>query len=294
MSVTSVRAILAGAAIAAAVGVRAEERAAHYVRFARGNAVSYGILEGETVKELKGDLFQQPKPTGKRFKLSEVKLLVPVEPQKVLGVAGNYVQLGQTPRTEPRPHPRWFAKLPTSLGLPEADIEIPADAANLDWEGELVLVIGKKARHVSVDEAASCIFGVAVGNDVSENTWYGERKGDEEPARLISKGTDTWAPIGRSIVTGVDYNDLGIEIRLNGELAGKGRTRNMLNSPAQLVSYLSRYMTLLPGDLIFTGTVPRVPGTPDALKAGDVVEVEIEKVGKIRNRVVPMKAPARD
>lgn len=271
----------------------AQEGITHYVRYARGNTISYGILEGETVKELQGSLFENPKPTGRSFALSEVKLLIPVEPQKVLGVAGNYVWLGQAPRTTPRPHPRWFAKLPTVLGTPESDVEMPPEASNLDWEGELVLVMGKKARHVSAAEATRYIFGVTVGNDISENTWYGERQGDNEPSRLISKSTDTWGPIGRSIVTGLDYRDLGIEVRLNGQLAGKGRTSQMLNSPAQLVSYLSRYMTLMPGDLIFTGTVARVPNTADDLKVGDVVEVEIEKVGKLRNKVVPFPASAR-
>ncbi len=264
-----------------------------YVRYAAGADTSYGLLEGEgeTIRQLSGDPFHGPRPTGRTARLRDVRLLTPVDPArtgKVLGVAINTRRPG---REQPVPQPRWFAKLPTSLVATEGEVEYPPEATNLDWEGELVLVIGKRARHVSVADAPGYIFGVAVGNDYSENTWYAERQGVNEPSRLISKSVDTWAALGPAIVTGVDYSNLRVDIRVNGETVATGRTSDLLNGPAELVSNLSRYVTLLPGDLIYTGTYPTLTGKTNKVKPGDLVEVEIERVGLLRNRIVAMRAP---
>ncbi len=278
----------------------------HYVRYTDGVTTSYGILDGETVRELDGDLFANPQPTGRTHKLSDVELMLPVDPMKtthVVGVAGNTSWRADSGR--PRPtvlHPRWFTKFPTSLQRWDGPIEIYPESENLDWEGELVLVIGKKGRHISVEDAPDYIFGVTVGNDVSENTWYGEgmrvvegssrpRPDTNMPTRMLSKASDTWAVIGKSIVTGANYTDLRVTIKQNDVLVGDGRTSNMINSPARLVAYLSRYFTLLPGDLIYTGTVPSTDANPGRMAAGDVVEIEIEDVGVIRNEVVEVTAP---
>jgi len=278
----------------------------HYVRYTDGVQTAYGILDGETVHELNGDLFGDPQPTGRSHELADVFLLLPLDPRDVthvVGVAGNTSWRADSGR--PRPtvlHPRWFTKSPTSLQTWNGDIEIYPEAKNLDWEGELVLVIGKKGRHISVEDAPDYIFGVAVGNDVSENTWYSEgmrmvegsdwpRSDPNIPTKMLSKSPDTWAVLGKSIVTGANYTDLRVTIRQNDVLVGEGRTSNMINSPARLVSYLSRYMTLLPGDLIYTGTVPSTDANPGRMQAGDVVEVEIESLGAVRNRVVEVTEP---
>ncbi len=263
-----------------------------YVRYAVDGVVSYGILEGDSIRELSADYFSSPKLTGKTMRLADVKLLAPLDPmkvQKVLGVAGNYTIPGRQPRAVP--HPRWFAKMPTSINRPEGGVEVPPEASNLNSEGELVLVIGRKARMVPVAEAPAYIFGVTVGNDISENGWYGERKGVDEPSRMIAKSMDTWACLGPAIVAGLDYRDLRIDVRLNGTLVATGRTSDMVNRPAVLVSYLTRFVTLMPGDIIYTGTVapPSLPGQRREMKPGDIVEVEIEKVGLLRNTFVPMK-----
>ncbi|MEL7044853.1 MAG: fumarylacetoacetate hydrolase family protein [Pseudomonadota bacterium] len=277
-----------------------------YVRYTDGVTTSYGILDGETVHELDGDLFGNPQPTGRTEDLADVFLLLPVDPRSVthvVGVAGNTSWRADSGR--PRPtvlHPRWFTKSPTSLNTWNGDIEIYPEAENLDWEGELVLVIGKKGRHISVEDAPDYIFGVTVGNDVSENTWYSEgmrmvegsswpRSDPNIPTKMLSKSPDTWAVLGKSIVTGIDYSDLRITIKQNDVVVGDGRTSNMINSPARLVSYLSRYITLLPGDLIYTGTVPSTDENPGRMVAGDVVEVEIEQVGMVRNTVVEVTEP---
>jgi 2-keto-4-pentenoate hydratase/2-oxohepta-3-ene-1,7-dioic acid hydratase in catechol pathway len=259
-----------------------------YVRFARDQIVSYGILEGETVRELRGDLLASPQPTGRTFALSDVEILAPIDPadvHKVIGVAVNTMGAG---REGPIPNPRFFAKFPTSIRGPGDAVELPPEAGNLNYEGELVLVIGRTGRHIPEAEAMDYVFGVTVGDDFSENTWYGERQGVDEPTRLISKGTDTWAPIGPAIVTGIDFTDLAVEVRLNGEVVQSGRTSELANKVPNLISYISRYVTLEPGDLIFTGTVGRVPGARRAMQAGDVIEVEIEGLGVLRNHIVPM------
>ena len=133
------------------------------------------------------------------------------------------------------------------------------------------------------------VFGVTVGNDFSENTWYGERQGVEGPTRMISKGTDSWAPIGPAIVTDIDFTDLAVQVRLNGEVVQRGRTSELANKVPALISYISRYVTLEPGDLIFTGTVGRVEGARRRMQPGDVIEVEIEQLGLLRNHIVPME-----
>ena len=283
--------LLAVAAVCRPAPPCAAQSVVRYVRYAQGDRISYGIQDGQTIRELSGDPFSSPRATGRTVRLADVRLLSPIDPArggKVLGVAINTRRPGREASVL---HPRWFAKLPTSLVGPGADVEHPPEATNLDWEGELVLVIGQRARHVSVEDAPRYIFGVAVGNDFSENTWYGERAGVNEPSRLISKAADTWAALGPAIVTGVDYGDLRVVIRVNGDTIAVGRTSQLLNNPAQLVSNLSRYVTLLPGDLIYTGTYPTLTGKENTVHPGDVVDVEIEQLGLLRNRIVPMKAP---
>ena len=285
-------AIVAVAIVASAITTAwGQEGVTHYVRYTVAGDTSYGILEDEMVRELDGDLFAPPTPTGRTFRLSEVRLLAPIDPstvQKVLGVAINTRRPG---RESPVPHPRFFAKLPTSLGGPDDPVELPPEAGNLNYEGELVLIIGREGRHIPIAEASDYVFGVTVGDDFSENTWYGERQGVEEPTRLISKGTNTWAPIGPAIVSGIDYSNLAVETRLNGEVVQRGRTSDLVNDVPNLISYISRYVTLKPGDVIFTGTVRRLPDARRVMQAGDVVEVEIEKLGVLRNSIVPMQTP---
>ena len=260
-----------------------------FVRFQSGETLAYGELVGETVYELSGyDLFSPGARTGRTFSVSGVDLLSPIDPAQVPKVIGIAINTRGAGRTGPVPHPRFFAKMPTSLRGPGAAVELPEEAGNLNYEGELVLVVGKGGRHIAEEDALEHIFGVTVGNDFSENTWYGERAGIEEPTRLISKGTDSWAPIGPAIVTGVDYLDLGVEVRLNGEVVQSGRTTELANGVPNLISYISRFMTLQPGDLIFTGTVGRVQGARRVMEDGDEIDVEIEHLGTLTNTIVNM------
>ena len=269
-------------------GTAAAGAQTRYVRFERDQWIAYGILEGEIVRELRGELLDAPQLTGRTFPLAEVTLLAPIDPatvHKVIGIAINTLGAG---REGPIPHPRFFAKFPTSIRGPGDPVELPPEATNLNYEGELVLVIGRRGRHIPADSAFSYVFGVTVGNDFSENTWYGERNGVEDPTCMISKGTDSWAPIGPAIVTDLDYGDLGVVVRLNGVVVQRGRTSELANKVPALISYISRYVTLEPGDLIFTGTVGRIRDARRVMQPGDQIEVEIEGLGMLHNHIVSM------
>jgi 2-keto-4-pentenoate hydratase/2-oxohepta-3-ene-1,7-dioic acid hydratase in catechol pathway len=245
-----------------------------YVRYAAAGKISYGILEGETIRELSGNLFVTPKPTGKRVKLADARLLAPVVPGKVIAVGLNYLShLGERPAAQ---YPGLFAKLPSSIIGPGDDIIYPADAENLHYEGELVVVIGKRASQVTVADAPSYILGVTAGNDVSERNW---QRSDLQWFR--AKASDTFGPLGPVIASGLNYNDLLLQTRLNGEVVQSQRTKDLVFDVPTIVSYVSRYVTLEPGDVIYTGT----PGTTRPMKPGDVVEVEIEGIGVLRNPV---------
>jgi 2-keto-4-pentenoate hydratase/2-oxohepta-3-ene-1,7-dioic acid hydratase in catechol pathway len=244
-----------------------------YVRYESGGTVSYGIVNGDSVRVLSGDYFSNPRPTGRSVKLSSVRLLAPVVPKKVIAVGLNY--LSHT--TTAAPYPGLFAKMPTSIVGPDAAIVYPGDAKNLHYEGEMVVVIGKRASNVPEADAAQYIFGITAGNDVSERDW---QRDDLQWFR--AKAADTFGPLGPWIVTGLDYNDLLLQTRLNGTVVQSQRTKDLIFNVHHIVSYISRYVTLEPGDVIYTGT----PGTTKAMKPGDVVEIELEGVGVLRNPVV--------
>lgn len=266
-----------------------------YVRFTDGSHTAYGFVEGDMVYELVGDYFGEREWSGRQFSLDDVKLDLPLDPrrvQKVIGVTYNYNAAGESKVV---PHPAWFCKLSSALNPHDHHIELPPYAKNLNYEGELVIVIGREGRNISIDDAPSHIFGVTIGNDVSENTWFFERQGLSEPSRLVAKSNDTWACLYTTIVRGLDYSDLHLQVRLNGDIVTDGRTSSMVNNPARLISYLSNFVTLQPGDLIYTGTAspPCLPGMRHAMQDGDVVEVEIEQIGTLRNHVVAVSDDGR-
>jgi 2-keto-4-pentenoate hydratase/2-oxohepta-3-ene-1,7-dioic acid hydratase in catechol pathway len=273
MTIPLRRTLAATVLIFAAAVATATAQVTKFVRYESAGRTSYGILDGETVRELSGDLFDAPKPTGRTMKLAEVKLLAPCEPSKVIAVGLNYkTHLGERPAAA---YPGLFAKMPTSIVGPGADIVYPEGASNVHFEGELVVVIGRRAKDVPAASAAEYIFGVTAGNDVSERGW---QKADLQWFR--AKASDTFGPLGPAIVKGLNYNDLLLQTRLNGEVVQSQRTKDLIFDVHEIVSYVSRFVTLEPGDVIYTGT----PGTTKAMKPGDVVEVEIEGVGVLRNR----------
>ncbi len=272
------RTLLGVAATAVASGIAAAQPATvKYVRFRKGATTAYGRLDGDSVAVLRGNLFANPKETGAKHKLSDVKLLYPCLPPKVLAVGLNYKShLGN--RTPPS-SPEIFYKPITCLQHPEADIVIPKDAKNLHYEGELVVVIGKAASHITPEQAPGVIFGVTCGNDVSERDWQNGPQKDLQWWR--AKGADTFGPLGPAIVTGLNYGNVLLQTRLNGKVVQKQFTSDLLFDCHKIVSYVSQYVALTPGDVIYTGT----PGSTQKMNPGDVVEVDIEGIGVLRSKV---------
>jgi 2-keto-4-pentenoate hydratase/2-oxohepta-3-ene-1,7-dioic acid hydratase in catechol pathway len=227
---------------------------------------------------------------GPSTPLAEVKLLPPVlDPQKIICVGLNYgdhaAETGATAGDEPV----IFCKFPTTLCAPEAPIELPPESNQVDYEAELVVVIGRKARRVTRDEAWEHIAGYACGHDVSARDWQKRKPGKQW---LLGKSFDTFAPLGPWLAMRDEVRDPGnlkIELRLNGQVMQSSSTSQLIFPIDFLVSYLSHVCTLLPGDLIYTGTpsgvgMARTP--PVFLKPGDMTEVTIEGLGTLRNPVV--------
>jgi 2-keto-4-pentenoate hydratase/2-oxohepta-3-ene-1,7-dioic acid hydratase in catechol pathway len=222
-------------------------------------------------------LFGSRRQTGARHPLDSVNLLCPCEPPKLLAVGLNYKS---HLRDRPAPaHPEMFYKPTSALLDPGHPVVLPPDSTNVHFEGELVIVIGRRARNVSPDDAREAIFGVTCGNDVSEREWQNGPQKDRQWWR--AKGSDTFAPLGPAIVTGLDYSNLGLQTRLNGEVMQKQTTSDLLFDCPTIVAWVARYVTLLPGDVIYTGT----PGNTTRMSPGDVVEVEIDGIGVLRNPV---------
>ena len=266
-----------------------------YVRYRHQGDTSYGVLDGDTIRQIDGDLFETRRETGKTVKLSEVKLLCPCEPSKVIAAGLNYKShMDGYPAPK---RPEIFLKSVSSLVDPGGNIVIPPGAKNVHYEAELVIVIGKKASRVSEVDAPDYIFGYTCGNDVSERDWQGttirrlddrvyllevhEAKATPDIEWWRAKASDTFAPVGPAIAVGLDYNKSRISCRLNGEEKQSQMISDLIFGPPKIVSFVSQYMTLLPGDVIFTGT----PGSTSAMKPGDVVEVEIDGIGILKNTV---------
>lgn len=275
------RDLLAGAMASIALGAIETEAAPSvekFVRFEKDRREAYGKLEGDSVRELTGSFLAGGKPTRVVHPLKNVTLLVPCEAPKIIAVARNYKShIGNTP---PPPRVENFFKPITCLQRHDGPILFPADAKNLHYEGELVLVFGKTIRNASREQAREAIWGVTCGNDVSERDW--QNGADKDIQWWRAKGADTFGPAGPCVVRGLDYGNLMLRTRLNGQVVQEASTKDLIYDCETVVSVTSRYVTLTPGDLIYTGT----PGVTKPMKPGDVVEVEIGGVGVLRNRVV--------
>ncbi|WP_070154521.1 fumarylacetoacetate hydrolase family protein [Sphingobium phenoxybenzoativorans] len=224
--------------------------------------------------------------------LQDVTLHAPVtRPGKILAIGLNYADHAAEGGKAPPEYPMWFSKAATSVNGPYEPIDRPIVSEHLDYEAELVIVIGKRCRHVPKDRALDMIFGFCAGNDVSVRDWQ-----LRTTQHFIGKSFDTHAPYGPWIVTPDEVSPANLAIRsyVNGELRQNSRTDQLIFDCAHQISYLSQVMTLEPGDILFTGTPSGVGAAkkpPLWLKAGDVVRVEIEGIGAIENRVVDEKAP---
>ncbi len=246
-----------------------------------GGRVVAAVVEGDVFRVL-GD----EGPTGETVARSAARLLAPVEPRQVILIGLNYAAHAAETGMAPPEAPVVLAKTPNAVVGPDEAIVLPKMAPEeVDYEAELVIVIGREAKNVPADEALDYVLGYTCGNDVSARDC--QFKLDKQWAR--AKSFDTFAPIGPWIETDLDPADVAVRCVLNGEVMQESRTSDMVFSCRELVSYLSRCMTLWPGSVIFTGTPPGVGFTrepPVFLREGDRVTVEVEGIGSLSNPVV--------
>lgn len=237
---------------------------------------------------LKGKIAARAKEEKPHYALKDVRLLAPVpRPQKVMAIGLNYADHiaesgAQTPEKQ-----IWFAKLGDAVNGPYDPIQIPKASKAIDWEAEMVFVIGKRCRHVTKEQAKDVIFGYACGNDISVRDWQFHTN-----QWLVGKSFDTHAPIGPWVVTADEIGDphaLGIRCIVNGETKQNSNTKNLVFNCFDQIAYLSQAMTLNPGDMIFTGTpggVGQSMKPPQFLKVGDTVRIEIDKIGGIEAKMI--------
>ncbi len=259
-----------------------------FARYQSNGSVSYGIVDGDTIKEISAAPYDAYKETGQTANLTNVKLLAPVMPSKVVAIGRNYVSHlehydsaigGQGMDIPEVPEP--FFKTPSSVIGPNDPIILPREVAEegiiVEEEAELTLVIGKQCRRATQANALDYLLGVTCGNDVSARDW---QRGDLSWWR--AKSSDTFCPIGPYVVTGLDADNILLTGRVNGEIIQQSGTSDLAHNCRRIIEFVSAVLTLEPGDIIMTGT----PGTPGQIKAGDTVEVELEGVGVLSNPVI--------
>jgi 2-keto-4-pentenoate hydratase/2-oxohepta-3-ene-1,7-dioic acid hydratase in catechol pathway len=248
------------------------------VRFRHGSRIATGAEEGGYVRPLGGTFFDNPVPTGEEVPLSAVRLLAPVLPSKVVAVGKNYAQHAEEMGGDVPDEPVIFLKPSTSVIGPGDPIPYPSVSSRVDHEAELAVVVGRLARQVRAEDASRYILGFTCANDVTARDLQTK---DGQWTR--AKGFDGFCPLGPWIETELDPTDLAVECRVNGEARQVARTSQLAFGPNVLVEFVSHVMTLLPGDVILTGT----PAGVGPLSFGDKVEVEIEGIGVLLNEVEP-------
>ena len=247
-------------------------------RVAVGEELSYGVLEGEAVALLSSHPFGPFEPDGRVLRVEEVRLLAPVLPSKVVAVGRNYAEhVREMGGDAPPSEPMVFLKPSTSVIGPGEPIALPWQSERVEHEAELAVVIGRLCRDVPEDRVADVVLGYTCANDVTARDL---QRADGQWGR--AKGFDTFCPLGPWIETAFDPEDAAIECQVNGESRQSGSTGDMVHSVTELVAWISSVMTLLPGDVILTGT----PAGVSAITAGDVVRVTIDGIGTLENPVV--------
>ena len=255
-----------------------------WARFEKNGQPCYAVIEGDTVIPVRGSPFEAWERTPERLKLADVKLLVPVVPPTFYAAGMNYaehvrevaVKLGREPDLPPNADAGY--RTVNALIADGENIVIPADATDLvQYEGELVVVIGRKCKHLTRENALSAVLGYTIGNDVSERSW---QKSDRTLWR--AKNTDTFKPMGPWIETDVTLEDLRTTVRLNGDEKIVFETNKMIHGVVDVLVAMTTVLTLYPGDVLWMGT----EGATANMKHGDVCEIEISGIGTLRNPVV--------
>jgi len=245
----------------------------------KGEDPRYGILDERDLVVLAGDpMYQGFETTGERVPLADAKLLAPVIPRsKVIGVGLNYAEHASEMDERSGDDPVVFLKPNTSVIGPEDPIRLPSGIGRVDHEGELAIVIGSLAKNVTREDFASVILGYTIANDVTARDLQAR---DGQWTR--AKGFDTFCPLGPAIETEIDPSDIRIETRVDGDLRQVGSTSEMVHDIPSLIEFISSIWTLLPGDVILTGT----PAGVGEIRDGEVVEVTISGLGTLKNPVI--------
>ncbi len=249
------------------------------VRFRYGDRIATGAIDtgSDDIRVLRGTFFEDPIPTGEQVPLADVRLLAPVLPSKAVCVGKNYAAHAAEFGMEVPDEPLLFLKPSTAIVGPGDPIQLLPISKRIDYEGELAVVVGRLARGVRAEDAYRYILGYTCANDV---TLRDLQKMDDQWAR--AKGFDGSCPLGPWVETELDPIDIRLETRLNGEIRQAAQTSDMVFGVAELIEYVTEFMTLLPGDVLLTGT----PEGVGRLSDGDVVEVEVEGIGALSNPVV--------
>jgi 2-keto-4-pentenoate hydratase/2-oxohepta-3-ene-1,7-dioic acid hydratase in catechol pathway len=245
-------------------------------RFKSGRELFYGEVRGDEIHVLRNPYWIDIEPTGEVRNLSSLVVEVPVAPSKLIAVGLNYAEHIAEMKRTPRGTPLIWFKAPTSLLPHNGVIEIAFPEHQTDFETELGIVIRRTAKNVPVERAGDFIFGYTIGLDISDRDL---QKSEKQFGRC--KSFDTYTPIGPFVYSDVDVRDLSLELRQNGETRQRARTSQMIYPPAEIISFASQSLTLLPGDVILTGT----PSGVGPIRAGDELEARIGEWPPLRNRV---------
>ncbi|WP_044748243.1 fumarylacetoacetate hydrolase family protein [Bacillus alveayuensis] len=255
-----------------------------FTRFIVNDKVYTGVITDSIIREINGDIFRDWEYTGKTFSKSEVKLLAPLEPNQIIGIGANYVSKVEDLPNELPEIPVFFFKPTSSVIGPEEDIIIPKGVEQVKFESELAVVIGKEAKNVPESNVLDYVFGYTVGNDVTAPQYF-----HQDGHWTLGKAFDTFTPLGPVIETELDPFNVKVKARLNGVEKQNSPTQLMIIPIRKMISYLTRIMTLKPGDVILTGS----PLGAEFVKAGDIIECEIEEIGTLRNPFVAAKESAK-
>lgn len=251
------------------------------IRFKQDNDIKYGILKTkDIIEEINSNIFKKIEKIGKEIKIEEVELLPCVNPSKIIGIGLNYHDHIEESGLKVPENPYVVFRPPSSINCDGKNVYIHHPDHFVQFEGELVVVIGKKCKNIKEEEVDNYIFGYTCGNDITDK-YYFKRDGHFG----IAKAFDTQCVIGSVIKIDFDPNNKKILTYVNNTLKQNGNTKNMVFNIRFLVSYLSEIMTLCPGDIIFTGS----PAGNDNLQDGDEVVVEIEGLGKINNKTIKQR-----
>ncbi|MFJ5769918.1 fumarylacetoacetate hydrolase family protein [Psychrobacillus sp. NPDC093180] len=250
-----------------------------FARFTADSIIYTGVIEDEIINEIRGDIFGDWTYTGNSFSVNEVAYLAPIKPNQIIGIGANYVSnKEEIPASLPE-IPVFFFKPTSSVIGPEDAIVIPKGITEVKFESELAIVIGKEARNIAEAKVLDYIFGYTVTNDVTAPQYF-----HKDGHWTIGKSFDTFTPLGPVIETKLDPYQVQVKARLNGEEKQNSGTELMIISITRMISYLSAIMTLKPGDVILTGS----PVGAELISVGDIIECEINEIGKLRNTLVTM------